>query len=96
MQAILLGYGTCWGRRSCPEPRSSLERSGGEQGTRIGGHAQGRICIDVGWEARAMGRQRPSFWGLGDLPPERIARQSGSALRVAIDRLVRPTDSAFR
>ena len=66
-----------------------------EQSTSSGRHTQRRIHSYVRRQARTMGCQRPAFWRLGDLPPERIARRSEPAVRVAIQRLVRTNDPAL-
>src|SRR5262249_20330694 len=44
-----------------------------EQGTGLGWHAQGRLPVDVGREAREVGGLRPAFYGLGNLSHEGIA-----------------------
>ena len=75
--------------------RKAWIRSEDEQSTSTGGHAQRRVRPDVGWKARKVGRQRPAFRGLGDLPREGIARGSEPALCVAVERLVRAGDPAL-
>ena len=50
---------------------------------------------DVGRQARTVGRQRPAFCGLGNLPREGLAGRSESAVRIAIERLVWAADSAL-
>ena len=61
-----------------------------------GRNAQRRFHSDFGRQAGEMGRQRPPLRGLGDLPPEGLARRSQSALRVADERLVRADHPALR
>ena len=48
----------------------------------------------VGWKAPEMGRQRPAFRGLGDLPRQGIAGRPEPDVRVAVERLVRAADPA--
>ncbi len=47
-------------------------------------------------ERAGVGRQRPPLRRLGDLPPQGIARRSGPAVRLAVQRLVRPGHPALR
>src|SRR5687767_14285829 len=55
-----------------------------DRGTSFGWYAQGRIHPDIGWSAQALGRQRPALWGLGNLPPQGLARQPESTVCVAV------------
>src|SRR5258708_20180144 len=65
-----------------------------ERSATTGGNAQGRIRPDVGWQARQVGRQRPSFCRLGNLPPQRVAREPESRVCLADQRLVWTDHSA--
>ena len=81
---------------NCPR---NLRRPGGarhERRTGTGRHAEGRVRPDVGRQAREVGRQRPALRGLGDLPPQGLARRPEPALRVAVQRLVRADDPALQ
>src|ERR1700733_12707918 len=44
-----------------------------ERSTFTGRYTQGRVRPDIGWEAPAVGCQRPAFRWLGDLSFERFA-----------------------
>ena len=82
----------------CTRMHSLQAREGvrDERGTGTGWHTQGRVRPDVGRQARAVGRQRPPLRGLGDLPPQGIARRPESAVCVAVQRLVRAGDPALQ
>src|SRR2546428_3047254 len=67
-----------------------------ERGTSTGWYTQGRVRPDVGRQTRPVGHQWPPLWGLGDLPPQGLARGSQSAVRVAVHRLVRAADPALQ
>src|SRR5437016_13333138 len=54
--------------------RDQRERSGDEPGTGTGWHTQGRLRPRVGRKARTVGHQWSPLRGLGDLPPQGIAR----------------------
>ena len=60
------------------------------------GTRKGAFILDVGRQARKVGRQRPAFRGLGDVSPQGIAGRSESHLRLANQRLVRADNSALR
>ncbi len=75
---------------------SSPGRVADERGTGTGGHAQGRVRADVGRQARAVGGQRAALRRLGDLPRQGLAGRPEPALRLAVQRLVRPADPALR
>ena len=60
------------------------------------GHEKGRVRPDVGRQAQEVGGQRPALRRLGDLPPQGLAGRSEPALRLAVQRLVRPDDPALR
>src|SRR5512143_79778 len=66
-------------RKGLPERPLDLviSRPGGsedERSPRTRRHEKGRVRPDLGWKARKVGRRRPPFRGLGDLPPQGIAR----------------------
>src|SRR5277367_743457 len=66
-----------------------------EQSESFGWDAQGRVHSDVGRETGALERQRPAFRRLGNVSREGVARGSESAVRIAIERLVRTVDPAL-
>ena len=61
-----------------------------------GRHTQRRICSDVGWKARALGRQWSLLRRLGDVPHQGLASGSKSFVRLAIIWLVRADDPALK
>src|SRR5260370_20405327 len=67
-----------------------------EPGTGAGRHAKGGVRRDVGRNARTLGRQRAPLRGLGDLPPQGLSRRPESAVRVAVEQLVRAGDPALQ
>ena len=76
-----------------------LKISGGQIETMSGvrvlvGTRKGAFVLTSDGQARKMGGQRPALRGLGDLPPEGIARRSKPDLCVAVERLVRAADPA--
>src|SRR5689334_4026185 len=66
-----------------------------EQSTSTGWHEEGRLHPDLGWQARAMGGQRPAFRRLGNVPSQRLARGPEPHLRIAKQRMVRPDRPAL-
>jgi len=48
--------------------------------TVTGRHAKRRIYSDVGWSAKKLADERPSFRGLGNLPHQGLAYGTGSAV----------------
>ena len=65
------------------------------RGAVAGGDTEGRLCPHLRRQARELARRRSPFWGMGDVPPEGLAPRPRSHLRLPVQRLVRPTHSAF-
>ena len=63
--------------------------------TGTGRHPQGRIHLDVGRHAGAVGRPRTPLRRLGDVPSEGLARRPEPPVRVAGHELVRAADPAL-
>ena len=59
------------------------------------GTKQGRVCADVGWEAREVGGEWAALCGVGDLSREGIAGGSEPVVCVAVERMVWADDSAL-
>ena len=60
------------------------------------GTRKGAFILTSDGKRAALGHQRPALRRLGDLSPQRLARRSESALRLAVQRLVRAVDPAQR
>ena len=60
------------------------------------GTRKGAFILTSDGKARTMGRQRPPFRRLGDLSSQGIAGRPEPAVCVAVQRLVRAVDPAFR
>ena len=76
---------------------SQIRKERGMSGVRLlVGTRKGRVRPNRRRETEQVGHQRSTFRGLGDLPPQGIARRSRSALRVAVERLVRTSHPAFQ
>ena len=60
------------------------------------GTRKGAFILTSDGKREQLGRQRPPFRGLGDLPRQGLARGPGPAVRVAVQRLVRADDPALR
>ena len=59
------------------------------------GTRKGAFVLAVGRKARPLGDQRPPLRGLGDLPPQGIARRPESAVCVPVHGLVWTADPAL-
>ena len=60
------------------------------------GTRKGAFVLTSDGKRETVGRQRPALRGLGDLPPEGLARRSEPAVCVAVERLVRADDPALQ
>src|ERR1700747_1652948 len=70
--------------KAATEPGGAID----ERCTSFGRDAQGRVHSDGGWQAREVGHQRPALCWLGNVSPQRLAREHEPVLRVSFDRLV--------
>ena len=75
---------------------TGTRRSRHERGSGTGRHAQGRVHADLGRCTPGLAGRRPALPGLGGLPRRRLPGRPRPALRLAVQRLVRPGDPALR
>src|SRR5438876_462757 len=85
-------FGSCV---SWPRDGAVTKGAGHERRTSTGRHAKGSLHSDSGRKARPLECQRPALRGLGDLPHEGIPRRSEPPVRVADQRVVRPSHPAL-
>src|ERR1700694_6286786 len=78
----------------CKEEREAQEGVTHERGTSISRHAQRRFRPNVGCETGTVDCRWSPLWWMGDLPRQRLTGRTGSAVRVADQRLVRTVDPA--